>query len=157
MIEQEIKQTVEDYFNEMLAKDADYLDLVTDSWIYDAEDWFLNLLSQKGTNRFILNKKECDYQEELVDLVHIFREIALKRFEELYDEKYGERDSLYELYKIVCDVKQMNKTFERVKHHFKKFNAYTNAISGQFEELVKNLQLLDDIENDRVESLKTEK
>lgn len=48
MTEQEIIQSVEDYFNEMLAKDADYLDHVTDSWIYDAEQWFLNLLRQKG-------------------------------------------------------------------------------------------------------------
>lgn len=141
MTEQEIIQAVEDYFNEMLSKDADYLDNVTDSWIYDAEDWFLNLLSQKDIKRFVLKKKECDYQEELVDLVHIFREIALKRFDELYDEKYGERDALFELNRILCDIKQINKTFERIK--LKKFDAYNNAVSGQFEELVKNLQLLE--------------
>lgn len=150
MTEQKIKQAVEDYFNEMLSKDADYLDHVTDSWIYDAEEWFLKLLRQEGIKIFTND----EYTKETEKLVWDFRGIALKRYDELYDEKYGERDSLFELYKIVCDVKQMNKTFERVKHHFKKFDAYTNAVTEQFEELVKNLQLLDDIENDRVKSLK---
>jgi hypothetical protein len=156
MTEQEIKEVVEDYFKEMLVKDTDYLDHVTDSWIYDAEDWFLNLLSEKGIKRFILKKKECDYQEEevIIDLVNVFREIALERFDKLYDEKYGKRDALFELDRMVCDVALLNKTFKRVKHHFKKFNVYTDTVSEQFEELAKNLRLLYDIENGRVESLK---
>ena len=154
MKEKEIIQAVEEYFNEMLSKDADYFDHITDSWIYDAEDWFLNLLNKKGIKRFILKKKECDYQEEvIIDLAHVFWRIALERKDELYDEKYGKRDALFKLDKMVCNIKQMNKTFERVKHHFKKFNAYTNAVTEQFEKLIKNLQLLDNIENDKVESL----
>lgn len=155
MTEQEIKEAVEEYFNEMHSKDSDYLDHVTDSWIYDAEDWFLNLLSEKGIKRFILKKKECDYQEEvIIDLVNVFREIAIERFDKLYDEKYGERDALFELDRMVCDVALLNKTFKRVKHHFKKFNVYTDTVSEQFEELAKNIRLLYDIENGRVESLK---
>lgn len=155
MTEQEIKEAVEEYFNEMHSKDSDYLDHVTDSWICDAEDWFLNLLSEKGIKRFILKKKECDYQEEvIIDLVNVFRKIALERFDKLYDEKYGERDALFELDRMVCDVALLNKTFKRVKHHFKKFNVYTDTVSEQFEELAKNLRLLYDIENGRVESLK---
>lgn len=153
MTEQEIKQAVEDYFNEMLSKDADHLDHVTDSWIYDAVNWFLYLLSQKGI-KIYTDERECDYQEEVTNLVHIFWEIALKRYDELYDEKYGERDALFELDRMVCDVALLNKTFKRVKHHFKKFNVYTDTVSEQFEELAKNLQLLYDIENGRVESLK---
>ena len=54
----------------------------------------------------------------------------------------------------MCDVEQINKTFERIKHHFKKFNTYTEAVAYQFEELKKYLQLLNDIENGKVESLK---
>ena len=140
MTEQEIIQAVEDYFNEMLSKDADYLDNVTDSWIYDAEDWFLNRLEKDGIKIFT-NDAECEYTKEAEELNGIFWEIARKRFDELYDERYGERDALFELNRILCDIKQINKTFERIK--LKKFDAYNNAASGQFEELVKNLQLLE--------------
>lgn len=153
MTEQEIIQSVEDYFNEMLAKDADYLDHVTDSWIYDAEQWFLNLLRQKGI-KIYTDEMECDFQKEVVASCHIFWTLTLKRKDELYEEKYGKRDALFELDRMVCDVKQINKTFERIKHYFKKFNTYTNVVTEQFEELVKYLQLLNDIENDRIESLK---
>lgn len=108
MKEQEIIQAVEDYFNEMLAKDADYLDHITDSWIYDAEDWFLNLLNKKGIKRFILKEKECDYQEEVViDLAHIFWKIALERKNELYDEKYGARDAKILLNGLIWQAKEL--------------------------------------------------
>lgn len=153
MTEQEIKQAVEDYFNEMFAKDADYLDIITDSWIYDAEEWFLKLLRQEGIKIFTND----EYTKETEKLVWDFRGIALKRKNELYDEKYGERDALFELDRMVCDVALLNKTFKSIKHHLKKFNVYTDTVSEQFEELAKNLQLLYDIENGRVESLKTEK
>ena len=46
MTEQEIIQVVDDYFKEMLSKDADYFDNATKSWIYDAENWFLNRLKK---------------------------------------------------------------------------------------------------------------
>lgn len=152
MTEQETIQAVEDYFNEMLAKDADYLDHVTDSWIYDAEHWFLNLLSQKGI-KIYTDEMECDFQKEVVALVHIFWTLTLKRFDELYEKKYGKRDALFELDRMVCDVKALLEKYNNVKHHFKKFNAYTDAVTVQFEELVKYLQLLNNIENGKIKSL----
>lgn len=151
MTEQEIKQSVEEYFNEMLSKDTDYLDHVTDSWIYDAEEWILEILKSKGTN---ISNENAEYTHEVKSYVYKFMDFARKRFDELYDERYGERDALFELDRMVCDVALLNKTFKRVKHHFKKFNVYTDTVSEQFEELAKNLRLLYDIENGRVESLK---
>lgn len=136
MTNEEIKQAVEDYFNEMLTKNADYLDYITDSWIYDAEYWFM-----------------CKYSRDWDDKEN-FQYYARKRFDELYDEKYSERDAKYCLHRICNDVKTLLENYNSVKHHFKKFNAYTEAVTCQFEELVKRLQLLDDIENDRIESLK---
>ena len=139
MTNEEIKKLVEEYFKEMLSKDVDYLDHVTDSWIDDAEDWFVKICK----NFNVSFEEGCE-----------FRQYARKRFREIYDEKYSARDALFELDRITCDVEQINKTFKRIKHHFKKFIAYTEAVTHQFEELEKCLQLLDDIENDRVESLK---
>lgn len=144
MTEQEIKQAVEEYFNEMFAKDTDYLDHITDSWIYDAEDWF----------RHKYNLPVWDESEDTPEEVEIFWKIAIKHKKELYIERYGERDAKYCLRHIKNNVETLLEKYNSVKHHFKKFNAYTDAVTVQFEELVKNLQLLDDIENDRVESLK---
>lgn len=149
MKEQEIKQAVEEYFNEMHSKYTDYLELITDSWIYDAEEWFLNRIKKDGIKIFT-NDTDYEYTKETEKLVLDFRGIALKRQEELYDEKYGERDALFESNRIVCDIKQINKTFEHIKHHLKKFNTYTNAVTEQFEKLAKNLQILYDIENEEL-------
>lgn len=141
MTEQEIKQAVEDYFNEMLVNDADYLDHITDSWIDDAEEWFVTYwYERRGDVTF----EECCE----------FRQHARKRYDELYNERYGERDAKHSLHTIKNDVKTLLGNYNSLKHHFKKFNAYTEAVTCQFEELEKCLQLLDDIENDRIESLK---
>lgn len=155
MVQEEIKQAVEEYFKEMFAEDADYLDHITDSWIYDAENWFLDVLEkQHGIKIFVDNDEYDEYTPEVERLVHEFWGIALPRHDELYDEKYGERDAKYCLHRIGNDVKTLLEKYNSVKHHFKKFNTYTEAVAYQFEELKKYLQLLDDIENDRVESLK---
>ena len=154
MKEQEIIQAVEDYFNEMLAKDADYLDHITDSWIYDAEDWFLNLLNKKGIKRFILKEKECDYQEEVViDLAHIFWKIALERKNELYDEKYGARDAKILLNGLIWQAKELQNAFESLKHNLKTFPTFNNVVTTDLDNLLEHLQILSDIENGKIESL----
>lgn len=134
---EEIKQAVEEFFKIQLEKDPEYVDNVTDSWLYDAESWF------------ITRTDKAPSQEEF----YSFDKLVQEKFDELYDEQYGARDALFELDRIACDVEQINKTFERIKHHFKKFNTYTEAVAHQFGELKKYLQLLDDIENGKIESL----
>ena len=135
MTNDEIKQAVEKFFQTAIEKDSNYIDHVTDSWIDDAEEWFV--ITYKNSN--ISFDDVCE-----------FRRQALKRFDEIYDEKYGERDAKYCLHRIGNDVKTLLEKYNSVKHQFKKFNAYTNAVSYQFEELVKYLQLLEDIENGKV-------
>jgi len=141
MTNEEIKQAVDEYFKEMLKLDKDYVDHVTDSWIDDAEDWFVTYWYEKHDD--VTLEEGCE-----------FRQYARKRFVELYDEKYGERDAKYSLHCIKNDVKTLLEKYNSVKHHFKTFNAYTEAVTYQFEELVKYLQLLDDIEEGKIESLK---
>lgn len=140
MKEKEIIQAVEEYFNEMLSKDADYFDHITDSWIYDAEKWFM--------------KKYYPEIDAIGPTLNIFWEIAMSRKNELYDEKYGARDALFELDRMVCDVKQIHKTFERIKHNLKVFPTFNNVVTTDIDNLIEHLQILSDIENDRVESLK---
>lgn len=138
MTKEEIKQAVEEYFNEMFAQDADYLDHITDSWIYDAEEWFLNLLRQEGIKIFT----NVEYTKETEKLVWDFRGMALKRKKELYDEKYGKRDALYELYIIIRDIKGTKKRFESIKHNLKEFPKLNDSIVCMLNDLEDVLKVL---------------
>lgn len=155
MTDEEIKQAVEEYFNEMLSKDEDYLDHITDSWIYDAEGWFLNVLEkQYGVEIFVNSDERDEYTPEVEEIVRKFWGFVQKEKDRRYEELYGERDAKYSLHCIKNDVKTLLEKYNSVKHHFKTFNAYTEAVAHQFEELEKCLQMLDNIENGKVESLK---
>jgi hypothetical protein len=113
----------------------------------------LDILEKEGMKIFT-NDTDYEYTEEVETVVHKFWGFVQKEKDQRYDEKYGERDAKYCLHRIGIDVKTLLEKYNSVKHHFKKFNAYTEAVTYQFEELEKCLRLLDDIENDRVESLK---
>lgn len=140
MKEQEIIQAVEDYFNEMLSRDADYFDHITDSWICDAENWFM--------------KK---YFSEIDDIsLNQFSIIAIERKNELYDEKYGERDAKLLLNGLVYQTKELQDSFESLKHNLKVFPTFNDVVSTVISNLLKYLQILSDIENSKIESLKKE-
>lgn len=144
MIEQEIKQAVEDYFNQMFAKDANYLDNITASWIYDAEDWFRNKY----------NLPDWDEFEDTPEEVKIFWKIARERKNELYDEKCGERDMKFLLNGIIYRAKNLQDSFECLKHNLKAFPTFNNVVSTDLNNLLEHLQILSDIENGKIESLK---
>ena len=144
MTEQEIKQAVEDYFKEMLAKDADYFDNVTDSWINDAEEWCLEYIEDNnGIKVFDAN---YEITKEAKELCAIFGKIAHKRFDELYDRKYGKRDALYELNFIIRDIKGTKKRFENIKHNLKEFPKLNDAITSMLTNLEGCLEALEKIE-----------
>ena len=139
MTEQEIKQVVEDYFNQMFAKDADYLDHITDSWIFDAEDWF---------------KAKFNITDWNAEETHWFIKFANDRFAELYGEKYGERDAKLHLHFIIGEIFNLKGEFEKYKPYFKTFPTYNDVVSEDFKNLLEHLKLLNDIENGKIESLK---
>jgi hypothetical protein len=138
MTEQEIKKSVEEYFNEMLSKDTDYLDHVTDSWIYDAENWFM--------------KKH--FSEIDAICINQFSTIAIERKNEIYDEKYGTRDAKILLNGLIYQTKELQNAFESIKHNLKVFPTFNNVVTKDIDNLIEHLQILSDIENGRVESLK---
>lgn len=143
MTEQEIIQSVEDYFNEMLSKDADYLDHITDSWIYDAENWFVKKYPKIDpiTTSITVNK---------------FWTIVVARKNELYDEKYGARDAKLLLSGLIYQTKELQNTFESIKHNLKIFPTFSNVVTTDIDNLIEHLQILSDIENGKIESLKKE-
>jgi len=149
-----IKNYAISYISDQLEQNRNWFDCITDSWIYDAETWFLDVLEkQYGTTIFVDNDEYDEYTPEVEAIVHKFWGFVQKEKDRRYEELYGERDAKYYLHGIKDDVKTLLEKYNSVKHHFKKFNAYTETVAYQFEELEKYLQLLDDIENGKVESL----
>ena len=138
MTTEDIKQAVEEFFKIQLEKDTEYVDHVTDSWLYDAESWF------------ITRTDKAPSQEEF----YSFEELVQKRFDELYDKQYGTRDALFELDIVMYEVEQISKRFERIKHHFKKVPKLNDVIGSTFELLQDYLQTLSNMENGKIESLK---
>ena len=96
------------------------MDNVTDSWLFDAEDWFK------------LKYNITDWNSEDT---YWFCKFLNDKFVELYSEKYGKRDVLFELDKVAYDVWQISKMFERIKQRFKKISKFNDAISSTFETL----------------------
>lgn len=137
MKEKEIIQAVEDYFNEMLSKDADYFDHITDSWIYDAENWFM---------------KKYFSEIDAIGL-HQFSTIAIERKNEIYDEKYGVRDAKLLLSGLIYQTKELQNAFESIKHNLKVFPTFNNVVTTDIDNLIEHLQILSDIENGKIESL----
>ena len=136
MTTEEIKQAVEEYFNEMLAKDADYLDHVTDSWIYDAENWFVKKYSEIDT---------------IDPTVNQFWTMAIVRKNELYDEKYGTRDAKLLLSGLIYQAKELQDAFESLKDNLKVFPTFNNVVTTDLDNLLEHLQTLSDIENGKIE------
>jgi hypothetical protein len=137
MKEKEIIQAVEDYFIEMLSKDADYFDHITDSWIYDAENWFM---------------KKYFSEIDAIGL-HQFSTIAIERKNEIYDEKYGVRDAKLLLSGLMWNAKELQNAFESIKHNLKVFPTFNNVVTKDIDNLIEHLQILSDIENGKIESL----
>ena len=136
MTNEEIKQAVDEYFKEMLTLDKDYVDHVSESYIDDAECWFL------AHNNDVTLEEGCE-----------FRQAVRKKFDEIYDEQFGTRDAILRLHTSIQKLKLLRSDFERDKKFFKTFPTYDNVISTTFNNLCEYMQLLSDIEEGKVESL----
>lgn len=154
MTREKIKQKAHEFIDTQLNENPDWFDYITDSWIYDAENWFCEILEKEEDITLFTDDEDYEYTDDVKKYVEIFWGDVQDYFKEKYTERYGSRDAKYCLHRIGNDIKTLLEKYNSIKHHFKKFNAYTNAVTYQFEELVKCLQLLDNIENGKVESLK---
>jgi len=154
MSPRKIKNYAVSYISNQLEQNPNWFECITDSWIYDAESWFLDMLEkERGVKIFVDSDERVEYTPEVEGMVRKFWGFVQKEKDRRYEELYGERDAKYSLYCIKNDVKTLLEKYNSVKHHFKKFNAYTEAVACQFEELEKSLQLLDNIENGKMVKL----
>ena len=62
MSPQKIKNFAISYIDEQLMKNPDWFNCITDSWIYDAENWFLDIL-EKQYGMKIFEEDNGEYDE----------------------------------------------------------------------------------------------
>jgi hypothetical protein len=110
----EIKAKAHEYIDTQLARDINWMSTITDSWIYDAESWFVSELEKIG--QIYKNETEYDYTDDVDKQVKTFWKYALaykeKKFVELYWEQTSKstiRAMIYQLQKYKSATKELKK------------------------------------------------
>ena len=117
MSPQKIKNFAINYITEQLEKNPDWFNCITDSWIYDAENWFLDVLEkQYGMKIFEEDNGEYDeYTPEVNNIVEKFWGFVQKEKDRRYEELYGERDAFLALPGMIRYIKEVQQGFDSVK------------------------------------------
>lgn len=121
MTKEQVKQKACEYIDTQLEKNPDWLDCITDSWIYDAEEWFETPLIRDGFKMYT-NNEYYEYTPEGQELHDMFWEESFKYLEEKDIEINGVRDGLAYLNCCLYDIKRLEeeikKTNGRLMPHF---------------------------------------
>ena len=119
MTPRKIKNFAISYIAEQLEKNPDWLRCITDSWIYDAENWFLDILEkQYGMKIFEDNDEYEEYTPEVNSIIEKFWVFVQKEKDKKYDELYGERDAFLALPGMIRYIKEIQQSFYSVQEHY---------------------------------------
>lgn len=142
---EEIEKYCKEYFEEMLKKDTDYFKHCTDSWIYDAEEWFYNQF------------------DEYIDtkIVKDFKDICRVIWQRMYDERYSYEEysrimttnnifqNIIDLQLICCPAKKFLCSEQYAKHLTKEQRIKREEIFERINSsLVQILKGLDELSKD---------
>ena len=120
MSPQKIKNFAISYIAEQLEKNPDWFNCITDSWIYDAENWFLDVL-EKQYGMKIFEEDNGEYEEytpEVNNIVEKFWGFVQKEKDRRYEELYGERDAFLALPGMIRYIKEIQQSFYSVQEHY---------------------------------------
>ena len=106
-----IKNFAISYIAQQLENNPEWLRCITDSWIYDAENWFLDVLEKQYGMKIFTNDTDYEYTEEVETIVHKFRGFAQKEKDRRYEEFYGERDAFRALPGMIRHIKEVREAF----------------------------------------------
>lgn len=120
MSPQNIKNFAISYITEQLEKNPNWFNCITDSCIYDAENWLLDVLEkQYGMKIFEEDNGEYDeYTPEVNNIVEKFWGFVQKEKDRRYEELYGERDAFLALPGMIRYIKEVQQGFDSVKEHY---------------------------------------
>jgi hypothetical protein len=117
MSPRKIKNLAISYIAEQLEKNPDWFYYITDSWIYDAESWFLDILKKKGMKIFT-NDTDFEYTEEVETVVRKFWGYVQKEKDRRYEELYGESDAFSALPGMIRYIKKVQEGFDFAKKYY---------------------------------------
>lgn len=109
-----IKKAAKDYIADQLKQNRDWLRCITDSWIYDAEDWFC---SKFGITIYDGEHDEND-ENDPNTIVQKFWKYALAEKDRVYEQKYGERDAFLALPGMIGYIKKVQEGFDSAKEYY---------------------------------------
>lgn len=142
---EEIEKYCNEYFNKMLEKDTDYFKHCTDSWIYDAEEWFYNQF------------------DEYIDtkIVKDFKDTCRVIWQRMYNERYSYEEysrvmassdifqKILDLQLICCPAKKILCSEQYAKHLTKEQRIKREEIFEHINSsLVQILKGLDELSKD---------
>ena len=105
-----IKNFAISYIAQQLENNPEWLRCITDSWIYDTENWFLDILEKQGMKIFT-NDTDYEYTEEVETIIHKFWGFVQKEKDRRYEELYGERDAFRALPGMIRHIKEVREAF----------------------------------------------
>lgn len=107
----EIKAKAHEYIDTQLAKDINWMSTITDSWIYDAESWFINELGEIGP---VLDEND-EYIKDVKKQVSVFWKHALAYKDKKRIELYWEQDSKAALRGMIHQLENYRKATKELK------------------------------------------
>ena len=118
----EVKAKAHAYIDGQLLMNPNWLDTITDSWIYDAENWFDEYLRFEKKMSIWEDWEEGIYTSEAQEYHNIFWNEALEYKDKKEIEINGVRDGIEMLRNCMYEVqglqKQLEKAYEYLKPHF---------------------------------------
>ena len=146
MTQEEIKQKAHEFIDTRLKENPDWCDCVTGSWIYDAENWFCEILEKEKDITLFTNDEDYYYTDDVKKYVEIFWDEVQDYFKEKYIERYGSRDGKEYLKGTIYDLKQVKKKFEKAVEYLKNHESYSETIYkvpvDQIDETIKYIEVL---------------
>lgn len=130
LTEKQIKKIADDYLAKKIEEDPEFCDNVTDSWIYDAEDWFWHTYKLP----------DWDEPEDKPEEMIIFRSYMLKHFNEVYKQRYGARDAKEYLPTFIFELQVLSERFRTDIKPYLKQVGQMDDIELKLNELVKSLK-----------------
>jgi len=117
MSPRKIKNLAISYIAQQLENNPEWFCCITDSWIYDAENWFLDILEKQGMKIFT-NDTDYEYTEEVNTVVHKFWGFVQKEKDCRYEELYGERNAFLALPGMIRYIKKVQEGFDSAKEYY---------------------------------------
>ena len=117
MSPRKIKNLAISYIAQQLENNPEWFCCITDSWIYDAENWFLDILEKQGMKIFT-NDTDYEYTEEVNTVVHKFWGFVQKEKDRRYEELYGERNAFLALPGMIRYIKKVQEGFDSAKEYY---------------------------------------